>query len=278
MALRMPRAWWAARLAWAANRPEASSGSQPASGSRLLRYAPILVLLLAWEAATSFGLVSTQMLPHLSSIAAAFWSMLLSGELVAQAARSLMRAAAGLGAAILVGVSLGLLMAMIRPFRLVVNPVIQIFYPMPKSALIPVVMIWFGLGDMSKIVLIFLGCLLPVVISSYNGARGVNPLLLWSAASLGASRRAVLCDVVLPAAMPEILSGIRTALAFAFILMVSSEFVIAKDGVGYLISSLGDGGAYPAMFAVIFTVALVGFAADRLYGALVRHQLRWREP
>ena len=243
----------------------------------ILRYVPILVLLAAWEASTTFGLVSTQMLPHLSSVAAAFWAMLQSGDLVVHAVRSLTRAAAGLGAAVAVGVAVGLLMATIPPFRLVANPIVQVFYPMPKSALIPVVMIWFGLGDMSKIVLIFLGCLLPVVVSSYNGARGVNPFLLWSAASLGAPRHAILRDVVLPAAMPEILNGIRTALAFSFILMVSSEFVIAKDGVGYLISSLGDGGAYPAMFAVILTVATAGFAADRLFGAFVRHQLRWRE-
>ncbi len=158
------------------------------------------------------------------------------------------------------------------------NPIVQLFYPMPKSALIPVMMIWFGLGDMSKIVLIFIGCLLPVVISAYNGARGVNPFLIWSARSLGASRAATLIQVTLPAAMPDILNGIRTALAFAFILMVSSEFVIAKDGFGYLISQLGDGGSYAAMFAVILVVAAVGFTADRLYGAFVRHQLRWREP
>jgi ABC-type nitrate/sulfonate/bicarbonate transport system permease component len=140
------------------------------------------------------------------------------------------------------------------------------------------VMIWFGLGDSSKIFLIFLGCLLPVIVSTYNGARGVNHFLRWSAASLGATKWEVLREVVIPAAMPDILAGCRTALAFSFILMVSSEFVIAKDGVGFLISSLGDSGTYPAMFAVIFTVAAAGFAADRLYAAFARNQLRWREP
>lgn len=245
--------------------------------STLFRYAPVLVLLGLWEGATAFGLVSPQMLPSLSVVGAAFWDMLVSGELISNAVRSLGRAAAGLLAAIVVGVALGLLMATYRPFRLVVNPVVQIFYPMPKSALIPVMMIWFGLGDMSKIVLIFLGCLLPVVVSAYNGARGVNPVLVWSALSLGASPRTALVEIVLPAAMPEILSGVRTAVAFSFILMVSSEFVIAQDGLGFLISSLGDGGAYPAMFAVILTVAVAGFAADQLYALAVRRQLRWRE-
>ena len=244
----------------------------------LIRYLPLLILLAAWEASTTFGLVSKQMLPGLSAIGASLWEMLASGELATHAARSLSRAGAGLATAIVIGVPLGLLMATFKTVKFTANPIVQIFYPMPKSALIPVMMIWFGLGDMSKIVLIFLGSLLPVVVSSYNGARGVNPFLLWSAASLGASRHTTLREIVLPAAMPEILTGVRTALAFSFILMVSSEFVIAKDGVGYLINQMGDGGAYPAMFAVILAVAAAGFTADQLYGAFMRYQLRWREP
>lgn len=244
----------------------------------LLRYAPVLILFVAWEALTGLALVSTAMLPPLSAVGAALVEMTRSGELLTNAVRSLSRAAAGLAAATVVGVAAGVLMARFRGVRLVVNPVVQIFYPMPKSALIPVMMIWLGLGDASKIALIFLGCLLPVIVSAYNGARGVPPALSWSAQSLGASRGRVLLDVILPAASPDILSGIRTAVAFAFILMVSSEFVIAKDGLGFLISSLGDGGVYPAMFAVILTVAAAGFAADRLFGAFARRQLRWREP
>ncbi|MBS7541863.1 ABC transporter permease [Ancylobacter oerskovii] len=242
-----------------------------------VRFSPLLLLALGWEFLGLTGLVSQQMLPGLGEIADAFSSMLFGGELLYNTARSISRAAAGLGGAVVVGVLLGLLMAQFRPVRLLFNPIVQIFYPMPKSALIPVVMIWLGLGDSSKILLIFLGCLLPVVVGTYNGARGVNPFLLWSAASLGASRVDVLREVVLRAAMPDILNGCRTALAFSFILMVSSEFVIATDGVGFMISSLGDGGQYPAMFAAIFFVAGIGFAADRLYAMFARRALRWRE-
>lgn len=243
----------------------------------LLRFSPILVLCALWEFLGLSGLVQQQMLPGLGEIGGEFFRMLFEGDLIYNTARSISRAAAGLGSAIVVGILIGLLMATFRPVRLLLNPIVQIFYPMPKSALIPVVMIWLGLGDSSKVLLIFLGCLLPVVVGTYNGARGVNPFLLWSAASLGASRTEVLREVVLRAAMPDILNGCRTALAFSFILMVSSEFVIATDGVGYMISSLGDGGLYPGMFAVIFFVAAIGFAADRLYAALVRRLLRWRE-
>lgn len=258
-------------------RREVSGGGVYAVLNTLLRFSPLLVLCALWEFLGLSGLVSRQMLPGLGEIAQAFFRMLFEGDLLYNTMRSISRAAAGLGAAVVVGILIGLLMASFRPLRLLVNPIVQIFYPMPKSALIPVVMIWLGLGDSSKILLIFLGCLLPVVVGTYNGARGVNPFLLWSASSLGASRAEMLREVVLPAAMPDILSGCRSALAFSFILMVSSEFVIATDGVGYMISSLGDGGLYPAMFAAILFVAAIGFAADRAYAAFVRRVLRWRE-
>jgi NitT/TauT family transport system permease protein len=243
----------------------------------LVRFSPLLVLCVLWEFLSRSGLISQQMLPSLGEIGAAFLKMLTEGDLLYNTARSISRAATGLGLAVVVGILAGLLMASFRPVRLLINPIVQLFYPMPKSALIPVVMIWLGLGDSSKILLIFLGCLLPIVVGTYNGARGVNPFLLWSAASLGASRSEIMREVVVPAAMPEILNGCRTALAFSFILMVSSELVIATDGVGYMISTLGDGGLYPAMFAAIFFVAAIGFAADRAYAAVARRLLRWRE-
>jgi NitT/TauT family transport system permease protein len=168
-------------------------------------------------------------------------------------------------------------MAWYKPVRATVNPIVQFFYPMPKSALIPVMVLWLGFGDASKIVLIFIGCLLPVTLSAFNGARGTDEVLIWSARSLGASRARVLWEIVLPSALPELLSGVRTALALSFVLLVSSELIVARQGFGYMIGWLGDGGAYDAMFAVVLTVALLGFAADRFYLMLVRRVLAWRE-
>jgi len=241
-----------------------------------IRYAPLLVVALAWELVVRGGLVSRQALPPLDAVLGALADLIGSGELLQNAIASVYRAALGLGAAILVGVALGLAMATSWLARILAGPLVRIFYPMPKSALIPLMLIWFGFGDMSKIVLIFLGCLLPVIMSSYNGARGVEDRLVWSARSLGAGAREIVWDIRLPAALPEILNGIRTALAFAFILMVSSELIIARDGLGYMIGTLGDGGAYPFMFAVILTVVGLGFLADRAYGGLTRRLLRWR--
>src|SRR5262249_56055438 len=102
-----------------------------------------------------------------------------------------------------------------------------------------VTVIWLGFGDGSKILLIFLGCMLPVTIGAFNGARSSDQVLVWSARSMGASRLRMLWDVVVPSALPELLNGIRTALALSFILLLSSEFIVARQGFGYLIGSRG---------------------------------------
>ena len=168
-------------------------------------------------------------------------------------------------------------MAWWKPINVLLSPLVEIFYPLPKSALIPVTVIWLGLGDGSKILLIFLGCMIPVTIGAYNGARSSEQTLVWSARSMGANRLRMLWDVVLPSAMPELLNGIRTALALSFILLVSSELIVAREGFGHLIGFLGANGAYDAMYAVVLTVAFLGFAADRGYQMLMNRMLQWRE-
>jgi ABC-type nitrate/sulfonate/bicarbonate transport system permease component len=243
----------------------------------LFRYTPLLLLAAGWELAAHLGLVSQLALPPLSQVVVAWLDMVRSGELVSHAASSLRRAGAGLAIAAAVGTALGIAMAWWRPVNAALGPLVQIFYPMPKSALIPVTVLWLGFGDGSKILLIFLGCMLPVTIGAFNGARGSDQALVWSARSMGASRMRILWDVVLPSALPEILNGVRTALALAFILLVSSELIVAREGLGYLIGYLGANGTYDAMFAVVLTVAFLGFAADRGYQLVAERLLLWRE-
>jgi len=243
----------------------------------LLRYVPLLLLALAWEVGARTGLISTLALPPLSAVAAAFVDLVRDGELVTNGAASLWRAGAGLFLAVVVGAALGIVMAWWKPVNVLISPLVEMFYPMPKSALIPVTVLWLGFGNGSKILLIFLGCMLPVTIGAFNGARSSDEVLVWSARSMGASRPRMLWDVVVPSALPELLNGIRTALALSFILLVSSELISAREGLGYLIGFLGASGTYDAMFAVVLTVALLGFFADRLYLLVMRRMLRWRE-
>jgi NitT/TauT family transport system permease protein len=243
----------------------------------LLRYVPLLLLALAWEAGARSGLISTLALPPLSAVVAAWIELLKDGELVSNGVASLWRTGAGLTLAIVIGAGLGIFMAWWRPVNVLLSPLVEIFYPMPKSALIPVTVLWLGFGNGSKILLIFLGCMLPVTIGAFNGARSSEQVLVWSARSMGANRLRMLWDVVVPSAMPELLNGIRTALALSFILLVSSELIAAREGLGYLIGFLGASGTYDAMFAVVLTVALLGFAADRIYLVVMQRILRWQE-
>jgi len=245
--------------------------------SPFVRYLPLLLLALAWEAVARLGLVSSLALPALSTVVAAWIQLVQSGELVAAGLASIYRAASGLLLAIGIGTALGISMAWWRPLNTLFGPLVELFYPMPKSALIPVTALWLGLGDASKILLIFLGCMLPNTLGAYNGARSSDQTLVWSSRSMGASRLRVLWDVVFPSALPELLNGIRTALALSFILLVTSEQIVARQGFGYLIGSLGANGSYDAMFAVVMTVALLGFAADRFYQMLVHRVLAWRD-
>jgi NitT/TauT family transport system permease protein len=243
----------------------------------LWRYVPLLLLAIGWELAARLHLVSSDALPPLTDVIAAWVKLIEDGDLVSNGVSSLYRVAAGLGLAIVIGATLGVVMAWWKAVNILLAPVVEIFYPLPKSALIPVTVIWLGFGDGSKILLIFLGCMLPVTIGAFNGARSAEQALVWSARSMGASRLRMMWDVVMPSAMPELLNGIRTALALSFILLVSSELIAARQGFGYLIGFLGANGTYDAMYAVVLTVAFLGFAADRVYLVVTKRTLAWRE-
>jgi NitT/TauT family transport system permease protein len=241
------------------------------------RYLPLLLLAAAWEITARLNLIDTSALPPLSHVGSAWIDLVRDGDLTSNGAASLYRGGVGLLLAIIVGGSLGIGMARWRLLDVFINPLVELFYPLPKSALIPVTVLWLGFGDGSKILLIFLGCMIPVTIGAYNGARGADQALVWSARSMGAKQLRLMWDVIVPSALPELLNGIRTALALAFILLVSSELIVSQQGFGYLIGYLGSTGAYEGMYAVVLTVAFLGFAADRLYQLLIGWLLSWRE-
>lgn len=242
----------------------------------IVRYFPLVLLIGAWEAASRAGLIDPSLLPSFSSVAVALWQLMIDPMLLHHATASLVRLVGGLGLAVPVGIALGIGMARSNVLRIAIYPLVRSIFPLPKSALIPVMIMWLGLGQAAKIALIFLGCLLPIVVSAFNAAKGVDLVLIWSAQNAGATKGELLREIILPAAMPEILAGMRTALALSFVLLVSSEFLMARDGLGYLIAFLGEGGVYDAMFAAVILVTALGFFADRLYLAFMKHMLVWR--
>jgi NitT/TauT family transport system permease protein len=176
---------------------------------------------------------------------------------------------------VIFGIALGLAMARVQAIQRSIEPILLSIYPVPKPALIPLFMVWLGIGDVSKIAVIALSSLVPVVISSFSGARAVDDILLWSARARGTSEHRLLWRVVLPAALPQIATGVRTAIAIALIVMVSSEFISAEHGLGYLIFSYGGVGADDAMLAVVLYLTAIGFLIDRAYVAGLRRLLAW---
>src|SRR5260370_5936702 len=151
----------------------------------LLRYLPLLLLALAWEAGARSGMISTLALPPLSTVVAAWIELLKDGELVSNAAASLWRAGAGLALAILIGAGLGIFMAWWRPVNVLLSPLVEMFYPMPKSALIPVTVLWLGFGNGSKNLPVFFRCMLPMTIGPDNGPPPRQPVLGRSAPCVG---------------------------------------------------------------------------------------------
>lgn len=240
-----------------------------------IRLIPLLLLVAAWQAASTTGMLPKSLLPSFSAVATSLVAMIRSGEIFPHTAASLMRAGVGFGVALIAGVTLGVLMARRRRVQLAFEPILLLIYPVPKPALIPLFMIWLGIGDFSKIAVIALACLVPIVIASFNGASSVDAMLLWSARARGTSERRLLWRVVLPAALPQIAAGVRTAIAIAIIVLVSSEFISSEKGLGYLIFAYGGVGADDAMLAVVLYLAMLGYALDRLYVAGLRRMMAW---
>ena len=239
--------------------------------------APIAVVLATWEAATRAGVVSTQMLPTFSSVGAAAEDLVVSGVLEHHLLVSLYRALGGLALSIVVGVILGFAMATRPHVESFFDPLVSLLYPLPKTALVPLTMVWLGITNQAAILVVFLAGLLPVVVNTYHGVKRVERVLIWSARSLGTSERRLFTRVVLPASLPYIWTGIRIALPISFIVVISVELVASKVGVGNLINGYGSMGVYDYMFATILLFVAVAFAADRCAVGLGARVMRWHE-
>jgi len=252
-------------------------GTLARTGHAALGVAPLAAVMAAWELATRSGVIRTQILPTFSSVCLAAADLVASGELAHHLVVSLYRALGGLALSIALGVLLGFGMATNRHVRTFFDPLVSLVYPLPKTALVPLTMVWLGVTDKAAILVVFLACLLPVVVNTYHGVRSVDRVLVWSAQSLGTAERRLLMRIVIPAAMPYIWNGIRIALPVSFIVVISVELVASRAGIGNLISGFGSMGVYDYMFATILHFVAVAFAADRCAVRLGRSVLRWHE-
>jgi ABC-type nitrate/sulfonate/bicarbonate transport system permease component len=227
------------------------------------RWYSVPLVLAAWELLSRTGAVSKRLMPSLIDIAAAFVAALEQGDLVFHASISLGRALTGYALAVAAGVLVGVVMARSRLSEAMFEPIFSFGYPVPKIALYPVFIFVFGLGSLSKVMLIFLECLYPITINAYYGMRQVDRVHIWAAHNMGASRRQTFWRILLPAAAPSIFAGMRIALPISLIVVIITEIIGESRGLGYYISYASASFEYATAFAGIAAVALIGLTLDR---------------
>ena len=233
-------------------------------------------LLAAWELAAHVFDISG--LPPAHDALRELPAILTDPEALRNIFASIRRMVIGFALALIFAVPVGLMMGRSRLTAAFFNPLLMIIYPVPKAALMPIIMLWLGVGDASKTLVIFLGVSLPVIYHSYQGARAVEEKMLWSAAAMGMGRAARLLRVVFPAASPEIVVGIRTGLVLALITMVTSEMIARKQGVGDILFNALAMAQYETVYATIVIIGLMGFAIDAGFERLRPHLVGWADP
>src|SRR6516164_9195811 len=244
--------------------------------TRLAPYLACLGLLLVWQCA-SLGL-NNDSFPTAVEAIRAIPSILGDKESLINFAASLRRMAIGFGLAVVISIPLGLMMGRSRAVASFFNPLLMVIYPVPKAALMPIIMLWLGVGDVAKTLVIFLGVSLPVIYHSFEGAKSVEEKMLWSGAAMGLTAPRRLVRIVLPAALPEILTGCRTGLVLALITMITSEMIARQSGAGNILFNALDMGQYDTVFAMIIIVGAMGIGLDALFERLRARLVRWSEP
>jgi ABC-type nitrate/sulfonate/bicarbonate transport system permease component len=245
--------------------------------SALARATPLIGFGVLWHFFSHSGLVNPDFLPPPATVGRALIDLLTGNEIRDNLLITLMRALVGLVLGSVAGVWIGLMMARSDVFRAYAAPLVGGTYSLPKAALVPLFILWFGVGSVTAICTVFLACLLPMIVQTFHGVTTTPNVLIWSAESLGYSRRQMLGPVFLRHALPDIMTGLRIALGFSFFLAISSEMIAANTGIGKLIFMYGENGSYAYMFAAIVCVVAVAFVADRILLAITHACLRWHE-
>ncbi len=245
----------------------------------LARAAPVLAclgLLAVWQAASL--MLNNDSFPTAIEAIRAIPSILGDKEALINILASLRRMAIGFSVAVAMSIPLGLMMGRSRTVAAFFNPLLMVIYPVPKAALMPIIMLWLGVGDVAKTLVIFLGVSLPVIYHSFEGAKAVEEKMLWSGAAMGLSAAQRMIRIVLPAALPEILTGCRTGLVLALITMITSEMIARQSGAGNILFNALDMGQYDTVFAMIIIVGAMGIGLDALFERMRARLVKWSEP
>jgi ABC-type nitrate/sulfonate/bicarbonate transport system permease component len=237
---------------------------------------PLLVLLL-WELASRSGLANPLFVPPPSRVFADIWDLTAGGQLFAALWASLRRVLAGFAIAVVVSIAIGIAMASFRMAEDLLDPLVELIRPVSPLALFPLALLWFGIGDASKIFLIALSCSFPIILNTYAGVRGLDVSLIRVARSLGASRWDVVRRIILPGSLPGVLTGIRIAWGIALIVIIASEMVGAVNGLGFMVLDAQQTFKVERVFAGIIIIGLIGFATDRGLRGVRKLLIPWHQ-
>jgi NitT/TauT family transport system permease protein len=244
---------------------------------RLISLTSPLLLLLVWEGVVRVNWLDDRFFPPPSTVFVALWEMIRSGELWQHLQISLWRVLAGFIAGALPAIALGLLMGWFRSLHAFFDPLIAAIYPVPKIALLPLFLIWFGLGETTKIVTVAVAVFFVVLITTVNGVRLVEPVLIEAAQSYGATGWQLFSKVILPATLPAIFTGLRLGLGVALLVIVGAEFVAANRGIGYLIWISWSTLAVKKMYVGLVTIALLGLLSTQGLERLRHWLMPWAQ-
>ena len=248
-----------------------------AAGRLATRSLIIAILLVAWETFARSGAVTMFMLPPLSLVLERIWSDALGGDLWLNIGVTLYRAIAGFLIAAVAGVVLGMAMSRSKIMSWFFDPIISVGFPMPKIAFLPIIILWLGLYDVSKIAMIVFDAIFPVVTATIVGIQGVEKELIWSARNMGAKDREMMWQIVLPAALPQILTGLQVALPIALIVAVVCEMAMGGYGLGGAMMTSSRFADSRGVFAGIVEIALVGYVIVKGMSVLRRRLLIWHQ-
>jgi len=235
---------------------------------------PVLLLAL-WQAASRFGWLSSRILPEPLAVLNAFWTLAQSGELYRHVSVSLGRAVYGFVVGGGLGLLLGLLTGTFRSAETLLDTTLQMVRNIPALALIPLVILWFGIEETAKLFLVAIGVFFPVYLNTFHGIRSVDKDLIEMARSYGLSGWPLYRDVILPGALPSILVGVRFSLGLVWVLLIVAETISAQAGIGYMTMNAREFLQTDVVLVGILLYALLGKLADLLSRGLERHWLRW---
>lgn len=236
----------------------------------------LAVLLAVLEGVVEAGWVKRSLLPPPSAVAIVLWDLLASGDVIGPLSETLARLAQGFAIGAAVAIVAGLCMGYFPAVHDLLEPLVELIRPLPKSALIPVLILFLGLGEPMKVTSVALAVFFPVLIATIQGVRGVDPVLLDAARTFGHSNLRILTRIILPASLPFVLAGMRISLGLGLVLATLSEMLAGTGGVGFLILDMQRGFRVRQMYAWIVVLAVVGLALNSLFLALESLLLRWQ--